>query len=159
MGRGLALVWVAPERDPPGPPTNDPIRRSGNGHPAPATILVVEDEVLIRLAVSDFLRECGYRVVESSTGEEAQRVFQSGEPIEILFSDIDLGRGINGFVLAAWVRENYPTVRIILASGAARMAPGADDLCDGPLFQKPYSFSALEGHIKRLLAAFGRQSS
>jgi CheY-like chemotaxis protein len=48
---------------------------------------VVDDEVLIRLSVSDFLRECGYRVLEAVRAEEAQVIFGAGEPIEILFSD------------------------------------------------------------------------
>ena len=110
----------------------------------------------IRLAVSDYLRSGGYRVIEGSTGEEAQRVFQAGEPIEILFSDIDLGSGMDGFALAAWVREKYPTVRIILTSGIAKLAEDAAHLCDGPLMSKPYSHGALEARIKRLLGSFGR---
>jgi CheY-like chemotaxis protein len=159
MAAGLALVWAAPEQDnAAGSSEGDKTRRSGNGHPAPSTILVVEDEVLIRLSVCDFLRECGYRVLEAGTGEEAQAIFGSGEPIEVLFSDIDLGSGINGFMLATWVRANYPTVRIVLASGITRMAQETGHLCDGPLLQKPYSYAALADHIKRLLAAFDRRS-
>jgi CheY-like chemotaxis protein len=159
MAGGLALVWAAPEQDKAaGSSEGDETRRSGNGHPAPSTILVVEDEVLIRLAVCDFLRECGYRVLEAGTGEEAQAIFGSGEPVEVLFSDIDLGSGINGFMLATWVRANYPTVRIVLASGVARIAQEASHLCNEPFLEKPYSYAALADHIKRLLAAFGRQS-
>jgi hypothetical protein len=71
---------------------------------------------------------------------------------------IDLGSGINGFMLATWVRANYPTVRIVLASGVTRMAQEAGHLCDGPFLQKPYSYAALADHIKHLLAAFDRQS-
>lgn len=157
MRHALALVWVAPERDQPGSSTGDSVSRSGNGHPTPSTILVVEDEVLIRLAVSDFLRECGYRVLESSNGEEAQSIIRSSEPVEILFSDIDLGRGIDGLELARWVRENYPAVRIVLTSGIARMTQEAAGLCDGPLLEKPYPFPVLKEHIQNLLSAFGRQ--
>jgi len=148
----LALVWVAPERDDPSHSHSDSIRRTGNGHPAPSTVLAVEDEVLIRLAVSDYLRECGYRVLEAGTGEEAQTILSSGELIDVMLSDIDLGAGINGFELAKWVRANHPAVRIILSSGATRMAREAESLCDGPFLQKPFSFSALNDHIKRLLA-------
>jgi DNA-binding response OmpR family regulator len=156
MRAALSLVWVAANRRDSGPPAGDGIKRSGNGSPIPSTILVIEDEILIRLAVCDYLRGCGYRVIEGSTGEEAQRVFQAGEPIEILFSDIDLGRGINGFALAAWVRENYPAVRILLTSGIATLAADAAHLCDGPLLSKPYSHGRLEARIKRLLGSFGR---
>ena len=118
---------------------------------------MVEDEVLIRLSVCDFLRDCGYRVLEAGTGEDAQSIFESGEPIEVLFSDIDLGHGINGFALATWVRSNYPAVRIVLASGVTRMAREAAHLCDAPFLDKPYSYEALADHIKRLLAGFQRR--
>jgi CheY-like chemotaxis protein len=149
MAAGLALVWAAPEQDKPaGSPKGDETRRSGNGHPAPWTILGVEDEVLTRLAVCDFLRESGYRVLKAGTGEEAQAIVESGEPIEVLYSDIDLGSGMNGFMLATWVRANYPTVQIVLASGVTRMPKEAGPLCD----------VSLADHIKRLWGPFGRQT-
>jgi CheY-like chemotaxis protein len=152
----LSLVWVAPERNEFGPPPSDGVRRPRNGHPAPSTIVVVEDEVLVRMAVCDFLRGRGYRVLEASTGEEAQSIFRAGEPIEILFADVELGGGITGFTLAAWIRQNYPTVKILLTSGVTEMAEEAKPLCDGPFFHKPYSPALLADHIKRLLQ-FGRQ--
>jgi CheY-like chemotaxis protein len=158
MSTGLSLVWVAPERNPDGASSNNETRRTGNGHPSPSTILVVEDEILVRLAVCDYLRECGYRVLEAASGEDAQAVFRSGEPVEILFSDIDLGRGMNGFALATWVRQTYPGVRILLTSGVTRMAQEASQLCDGPFIDKPYSHHTLADHIKRLLGLLGRQA-
>ena len=158
MAFGVALVWAAPERiEAAASGEDESTKGSGSGHPAPSTVLVVEDEVLIRLSVCDFLRECGYRVLEAGTGEDAQSIFESGERIEVLFSDIDLGRGINGFALAAWVRSNYPTVRIVLASGVTRMAREATHLCDASFLDKPYSYEALTDHIKRLLAGFERR--
>jgi CheY-like chemotaxis protein len=159
MAFGLSLAWVASERDEAaGSGEHDETRRPGNGHPAPSTSVVVEDEVLIRLSVCDFLRECGHRVLEAGTGEEAQSILGSGEPIEILFSDIDLGSGINGFMLATWVRTNHPMVRIVLASGVTRLAQEAGNLCDAPFLRKPYSYEVLADEIKRLLAAFDRRS-
>jgi DNA-binding response OmpR family regulator len=124
----------------------------------PATILVVEDEVLVRAVVSDFLRGCGYRVLEAATGEEAEALFLADEPIEILVSDIDLGPGMNGFALASWVRKSFPEVKIILVSGVARMAKETLDLCDGPFLTKPFPLPTLEAHIKRLLAVSGRRT-
>ena len=114
-------------------------------------MLVVEDETLIRLAAADYLRDCGYRVLETASAREARRLFAAGELIDLVFSDIDLGRDIDGFVLARWIRQHHPHVRILLTSGVTRMAEKADDLCDGPLFAKPYSHEALAQEIKRLL--------
>lgn len=134
-------------------PANDDLVREGGGGSTPATILVVEDEVLIRLAVADYLRTCGYRVLEASTGEEAQAVFGNDQHVEVVLTDIDLGRGMNGFELARWVREQHPEVRILLTSGVARMAQSAGDLCDMPLLKKPYPHEQLAEEIRRRLNA------
>jgi CheY-like chemotaxis protein len=119
--------------------------------PPPATILVVEDEILIRTAVAGYLRDCGYRVLEAGTADQAQAVLESEEPVDILFADVELGPGASGFELARWTRQKYPTVRVLLTSGVARMAEKADDLCDGPFLAKPYSHERLAQEIKRLL--------
>ncbi|HYX03987.1 MAG TPA: response regulator [Reyranella sp.] len=156
MRAGLSLVWAAPQGKESEPPAEDGARRPGNGHPSASTILVIEDEILIRLAVCDYLRHCGYRVIEGSSGEEAQRVLLAGEPVEVLFSDVDLGQGMSGLELAAWVRQHYPAVRILLTSGVAQLAEGAAHLCDGPFLRKPYAYSGLVDHIKRLLDLLGR---
>lgn len=158
MRAALSLVWVMPERDVPDSPKPSDIEKKGNGHPAPSTILVVEDEVLVRMAVADYLRHCGYRVVEAKTGEEAQAILRAGELVEILFSDIDLGPGINGFELAKWTRENYRDIRILLTSGVTKMAQTAEGLCDGPMFTKPYPYENLGEQIGKLLGALGRRS-
>ena len=160
----VVALAVASRRLAPGksgePPSGNPSHsKTGNGHTVPPTILVVEDEVLIRIAVADYLRECGYRVVEAASGEEAQKIFHAGQPIEVLFSDIDLGDGIDGFELARWTRENYPGVRILLTSGVTRMAREAVHLCDAPFLDKPYSHHALGELIKRLNEAFGQKSA
>ena len=150
----LSLLRVAPQRDRQGRPSGETPWWHSNGHSGLATILVIEDEVLIRLAVSDYLRDVGYRVIEGSTAEEAQRVFRSGEPVEVLFTDVDLGPGLDGFALAKWVRQHFPQVRIMLASGHAKAGEQAPDVSLGPLFRKPYSYEALETHIRQLADLF-----
>jgi DNA-binding NtrC family response regulator len=131
-----------------------PTGKPGKGEQPPPTILVLEDEILIRFPVSDYLRDCGYRVLEASSAAEAQAILRSGEPVEIMFSDINLAGDINGFAMAQWVRREYPDVKIILTSGVRRVAEQAGDLCDeGPFLAKPYAYETLLEHIKRLLAS------
>ena len=158
MRAALSLVWTMPEagNGSDGPVDGD-AEKKGNGHPAPSTVLVVEDEVLVRMAVADFLRHCGYRVLEAKTGEEAQAILRAGELVEILFSDIDLGAGINGLDLARWTREHFRDIRIILTSGVMRMTETMHDLCDRPLLNKPYGYDDLAAHIKALLGALGQR--
>ncbi len=124
--------------------------KPGNGHARKHTILVVEDEVIIRLSIADYLRECGYRVLEAADAKEAQTVLQAGEPIEIVFSDINMPGEMNGFGLASWVRDNYPDVRIILTSGVSHKAVNVESEY-GPLLQKPYPYEAVLAQIKKTL--------
>jgi DNA-binding response OmpR family regulator len=127
--------------------------RSGNGAEKHATILVVEDEILTRAASADYLRSCGYRVLEATSAEEAQAIFQSGEPIRILFTDIQLPGGVDGFALASWVEKDYPHVRIIMASGAPDVMKQAEVFSlKRPFLNKPYAFEVLLFHVRRLIA-------
>jgi CheY-like chemotaxis protein len=158
MRAAVSTVWVMSEKAVPDALEDNDTGKKGNGQPGPSTILVVEDEVIVRLAVADYLRRCGYRVVEAKTGEEAQAILRAGELVEILFSDVNLGPGINGFELAKWTRENYRDIRILLTSGASRMAQTAEGLCDAPLFSKPYPYEHLVDQISKLLGALGRRS-
>jgi CheY-like chemotaxis protein len=158
MPAALSLVWAISERGsgPDGPEGSD-VEKNGNGHPAASTVLVVEDEVLVRMAAADYLRRRGYRVLEAKTGEEAQAILRARELVEILFCDIDLGAGMNGVELAKWTRENYKGIRILLTSGVWMTAEVAD-FCDGPLLVKPYGYDFLAAQVDQLLGAMGRRS-
>ncbi len=150
MGAVLRVVSVTPPHG-----RGGSTKSSGhpdNGAERPSTVLVVEDEVLVRMPVADYLRDCGYRVLEASSAAEAQAVFKAGEPIEIVISDVNMPGDMNGFALATWIREKHPGVRVILTSGINQMARNAGDVCsDGPFLEKPYSYETLLVHIKRLL--------
>jgi two-component SAPR family response regulator len=65
---------------------------------------------------------------------------------------------MDGFALAKWVRQHFPQVRILLASGVAEMGEHATGLCDGPFFDKPYSHEALETNIRQLVRLFGKRT-
>jgi CheY-like chemotaxis protein len=86
------------------------------------TILVVEDEVLIRFELADYLRSCGYQVIEAVNATEAVSVLQTSRRINLVFSDVQLPGPMNGFGLARWIRANQPQVKVILSSGVARTA-------------------------------------
>lgn len=118
------------------------------------TILVVEDDVLIRLAVSDYLRGCGYRVVEAGSADDAIEVLtKSDARIDVVFTDVSMPGSLSGFGLAQWVRRERPDVRVILTSGITRTADEARDLCaHGPLMAKPYDHGEVERQIRALLA-------
>ncbi len=118
------------------------------------TVLVVEDEVLIRMVISEYLRECGYRVIEAAHAEEAISLLQEPDvDVDIVFSDIELTGAMDGFALAQWIRENRPELKVIMAGSPRRAADAAGDLCEsGPLLSKPYDPQFALDRIRRLLA-------
>ena len=90
------------------------------------------------MAIADYLRDCGYKVFEGVTANDVVTVLGSRQRIDVVFAEVQLSGGMDGFALAQWVREEHPDIDVILTSGIARAAKKAGDLCDeGPL-EKPY---------------------
>lgn len=119
---------------------------------SPKTVLVVENEILVRMAIAGYLRECGYRVLEVSNGSEAKTVLAADTPVDLVFAEVDLPGDVGGFALARWIRQERPGVEIILTSGNAAMARLAADACDRDSFLgKPYSHEQLIRLIRQLL--------
>lgn len=115
----------------------------------PPAILVVEDDVLVRTVTAAYLRECGLDVIEASDAHEAIRVIEAKVRIDVVFSDINMPGGIDGFDLARWVRRERPQLKVILTSGAGHGARQADE---APILAKPYNHAELERRIRALLA-------
>jgi DNA-binding response OmpR family regulator len=118
------------------------------------TVLVVEDEVLLRLSIAAYLRDCGYRVIEAADADEAVLVLKQPDvDIDVLFTDIEMPGAMDGFGLAQWTRANRPGLDVILAGTAPRAVNAAANLCeDGPM-PKPYESHLVLDRIRRLLAA------
>lgn len=115
--------------------------------------MLVEDEVLVRMSVAEYLRECGYRVIEAGNADEAIRVLNADAAIDVVCSDVQMPGTMDGFGLAQWVRRERAGIKIVLVSGVRRAAEAAGDLCDGgPLMAKPFSPDELERRIRALLA-------
>ena len=113
------------------------------------TVLVVEDEEGIRFCATEFLRDCGYDVVEAGTVAEAKEVLLQGR-VDLVFSDINMPNRETGFALEKWVRRQFPEIKVLLTSGSPQAAEDTRDLLE-PLIPKPYKLSMLEGRIERLL--------
>ena len=104
----------------------------------PSTILVAEPDILVRMVIASYLRDCGYTVFEGVSAADVIAVLGSGKKIDVVLAEVQLCGEMDGFGLARCVREQYPDVDVILTTGARRAADKASDLCeDGPL-EKPY---------------------
>ncbi|HET6609917.1 MAG TPA: response regulator [Rhodopila sp.] len=114
------------------------------------TILVLEPNLLIRHPLAEYLRQCGYRVVEAATGVEARQLLDRGaQDVDIVLAAVDTP-GESGFALAAWLRQAHPTVEVILAGTVERACEKAGDLCEqGPGVVRPYDHQLLLQQIRR----------
>ena len=121
-------------------------------------VLVVESDVLVRMPIAAYLRECGFKVVEAVNGAEAMTVLQDAELlVEVVLTEAALVGEPNGFALATWIRDNNPQIHVILAASTASAAAQAGKLCeDHPSVTKPYDHQLVETHIRQLIAARDR---
>ncbi|BBE73289.1 response regulator [Oharaeibacter diazotrophicus] len=106
----------------------------------PETVLVVEDDVIVRLVLADYLRLCGYRVFEATDGDEAMTVL--GHPdwsVDVVLTALTPGNERPGFLLAERIRRVHAGVEVILARSPSGAVKAAGDLCErGPDHEKPY---------------------
>jgi len=103
------------------------------------TILLVEDQVLIRFAGADALRGAGHEVVEAANAEEALSLLNCGLQFDLMVSDIKMPGSLDGAALANRVRHDWPRIAVLLAA-----AEWPDGTVSGTNFlQKPYTDRAL----------------
>jgi DNA-binding response OmpR family regulator len=116
-------------------------------------VLLVEAEALVRTPLAQYLRECGFRVLEATNLEEAQKLLSEGSRrIDVVLADIQTLGG-DAFAFPAWVRRIKPGVRVLLAGTIAHAVRMAGDLCeDEPPIRKPYDHQLVLDRIRRLLA-------
>lgn len=115
---------------------------------AQRSILVVEDEVLIRLHLSEELRDAGYTVIEAATGDEAITLLSSVDDVGLLLTDIRMPGSVDGMALASWTRSRFPSIKIIVISTEIRVGSRVDfDAC----FTKPVRFGELIQCVRNLL--------
>jgi DNA-binding response OmpR family regulator len=118
------------------------------------TVVVVEADMLVRLVIAAYLRDCGYRVVEATSAAEAMQLLDRDDiAADVVLTALDLGGETDGFALAQWVRRRRPGLEVLLAGTVARAADMAGELCDqGPMLGRPYEPQAVVDRIRRLLA-------
>jgi CheY-like chemotaxis protein len=116
------------------------------------TVLLVEDDPAVRETVGTMLGNLGYRVIQASGGRAALAIIAGTEPIDLLFTDVVMPGGIDGFQLIEEARRLRPQLKVLCASGYAESAierfgrpPGIE------LLQKPFRARELARRIRRTL--------
>jgi CheY-like chemotaxis protein len=130
--------------------------KSGDGvHPSPQrTILLVEDDEIVRLSTLDALELLGYRVIAESNGADALARLHRDSEIDILFTDVVMPSGMSGVTLAREARALRPHLRILLASGHSREALASGHEFDEFAFlAKPYRLQELAAILRTLKPA------
>lgn len=103
----------------------------------PAIVLVVEDEPLLRLAAIDLVENAGYTAIPASDATEAVRILEARTDIRVVFTDVDMPRGVDGMKLAAIIRDRWPPIKVIIVSGYLD-DPGDRIPAETVFFSKPY---------------------
>ena len=116
----------------------------------PASVLVVEDEVLIRMLLADEIRALGYTVVEAANADEAVTVLTSGTWVDLMLTDIQMPGVMDGIALATFVRRAYPGVKVVVASGRADEVRRSAVQVDA-IFTKPYDIWGIIAAVRRLI--------
>jgi len=118
------------------------------------TVLIVEDEFLIRLVLADTLADAGYDVIEAGNVLEAVAVLGQ-QTVDAVITDIDMPGGLNGLDLARMISATQRDVPVIVASGRHRLQP--DELPENAIFvPKPYGMDAIAALVGDITTIRGR---
>ena len=115
-------------------------------------VLVVDGDVLVRHAIADYLRQCGYIVIEASSTDEAEIVInESSLAVDAVLCDAEAPGSRNAFAFRAWASEQRQAVQIALAGNIDAAAQRAAELCEqGPHLARPYDPQGVVDYIRRL---------
>ena len=124
---------------------------SSTAEMAPPTILLVESDVLIRSPLAEYLRHCGYRVLEAVNAREAKAFLIAGPmKVYLVFANAVLAGDENGFTLSTWLRRRWPEIRVLLTGSVANAAQRAGEVCeDGPMLERPYGHDVVLRRIQQ----------
>jgi CheY-like chemotaxis protein len=123
------------------------------------TILVVEDEAVLREMATSILREIGYQVLSAGSGPEALSLWEEKQgAIDLLLTDMVMPEGISGVELARRMRESKPSLKVILASGYSLEDFESDFAIneDSAFIQKPFTYGSLTRAVRESLDGAGR---
>ena len=116
----------------------------------PAVVLVVEDEMLLRMRAVDIVEDAGYTSVEAVDADEAVAILESRSDIALLFTDIQMPGSMDGLGLARSVHDRWPPIKIILVSGQVKPTSTVIPP-DSRFFGKPLEDEAMIAQLQSMI--------
>ena len=121
-----------------------------NQRPA-ATVLVVEDEELLRIFAVQLVEDAGFQVLEAANADQAIAILEKRSDISLLLTDIHMPGSMDGLKLAHAVRNRWPPIKIIIVSGQVLLTE--DDIPTGSrFFRKPYEPTEVVSELRSMAA-------
>jgi two-component sensor histidine kinase len=115
-------------------------------------VLVVEDEMVLRMRAVDIVEDAGFTAVQAVNADEALSILESRSDISLLFSDIQMPGSIDGLKLAHAVHHRWPSIKIILVSGQV-IVSDADTPADSRFFGKPLEVKRMIAELQAMVGA------
>lgn len=116
----------------------------------PTNVLVVEDEMVLRMRAVDIVQDAGFTAVEAVNGDQALAILEARSDIDLLFSDIQMPGGIDGLMLAHAVHVRWPSIKIILVSGQVKVSD-ADKPADSRFIGKPLDAKQMVAELQAMM--------
>jgi CheY-like chemotaxis protein len=113
-------------------------------------VLVVEDEMVLRMRAVDIVEDAGFTAVEAANADQALSILESRSDISLLFSDIQMPGSMDGLKLAHAVHDPWPSIKIILVSGQVKFSD-ADKPADSRFFGKPLVVKQMIAELQEMV--------
>src|SRR6187200_2874124 len=120
--------------------------------PQVPNVLVVEDEMILRMRAVEIVEDAGFNPVEAVNADQAIAILESRSDISLLFTDIQMPGTMDGLKLAHAVHDRWPSIKIILVSGQVKPTD-ADKPTDSRFFGKPIEVEQMIAELKSMVGA------
>ena len=118
----------------------------------PTYVLVVEDELVLRLRAVDIVEDAGFIAIEAVNADEALSILESRSDISLLFTDIQMPGSIDGLKLAHTVHKRWPAIKIVLVSGQVKLLE-TDKPANSRFFGKPLEVQQMISELQEMVGA------
>lgn len=118
--------------------------------PAKPTVLIVEDEMLLRMRAVDIVEDAGFTALEAVNADDALALLESRSDIELLFTDVQMPGSMDGLKLAYAVHERWPSIKIILVSGQMTLTE-SDRPTHSRFFGKPLEVQQMISQLQEMI--------